>query len=251
MNSKWQGKNVLAIGDSITADGRWQQEFARITGCNIKTHAYGGVGLIDMIEGLGASQTRDIKYDPYTGANGNFGPLTSDLVKWADLIIILGAYNERDIEYGERGDMYPEKETLRGKYSYVIEKIYKLMAETDNMGCHIMIVTPHCTGKYDWIDRDGYEDFPRGSGRSLETMSDEIKKLAGEYNLPCCDAWKNSGINRFTWNYYANSPSAIREDYDPQKTYEAPYPMYADQAHLNALGYARLGGCIASFAELA
>ena len=28
---KWKNKNVLAIGDSITSDGRWQAEFARLT----------------------------------------------------------------------------------------------------------------------------------------------------------------------------------------------------------------------------
>ena len=61
----------------------------------------------------------------------------------------------------------------------------------------------------------------------------------------------NSGINRFTWKYFANSPTAIKEDYDPSKEYIAPYPQYADQAHLNAAGYARIGECIAAAAELA
>ena len=43
----------------------------------------------------------------------------------------------------------------------------------------------------------------------------------------------------------------LNPDYDPEKEYGAPYPMYADQAHLNSLGYARLGQCIAAAAELA
>ena len=48
-----------------------------------------------------------------------------------------------------------------------------------------------------------------------------------------------------------SSPTAIKEDYDPSKEYIAPYPQYADQAHLNAAGYARIGECIAAAAELA
>ena len=114
MESKWKNKKVLVIGDSITADGRWQAEVARLTGAEISTHAYGGIGLIDMVMGLGASENEDMKYDPYTGCNGNFKPLTVDEVGCADLIILLGAYNERHMEYGVRGDMYPRQNTLRG-----------------------------------------------------------------------------------------------------------------------------------------
>ncbi|MBR5632633.1 MAG: hypothetical protein IKW68_01520, partial [Clostridia bacterium] len=139
MSSKWAGKNVLVIGDSIVADGRWQAEMGRITGANVRTHAYGGIGLIDMIEGLGASQN-NMKYDPYTGCNGKFGPLELDDVAWADLIILGGPYNERHMEYGERGDMYPENDTLRGKMAYVIDRLYGMMEECGNYGCHIMLV---------------------------------------------------------------------------------------------------------------
>ena len=250
MSSKWAGKNVLVIGDSIVADGRWQAEMGRITGANVRTHAYGGIGLIDMIEGLGASQN-NMKYDPHTGCNGKFGPLELEDVAWADLIILGGPYNERHMEYGERGDMYPENDTLRGKMAYVIDRLYGMMEECGNYGCHIMLVTPHCSGRYDWIYRNGYEDFPEGSGRSLETMAELIEKIGGENHLHVCNAFKRSGIGRYTWHRYCHSPVVMAEDYDPDKEYEAPYPMYADQAHLNAEGYARLGECVASAMELA
>lgn len=247
--SKWNGKNVLCIGDSITSAGLWQKEMAGLTGCNVRTHAQGGIGLIEMVDGQDGSTEADCLYDPTTGVSGKLGALTSEKVGWADLIILLGAYNERHMEYGVRGDIYPEQNTLRGKFAYVLDRIYKLMEESSNLGCRVMLVTPHCVGKYDWVDSDGYEDFPKGSGRNLETMAELITKIAGEYNIPCCDAWHTSGINRFTWKYYAHSPIVMAPDYDPAKTYVAPYPQYADQAHLNELGYARLGSCIASFAE--
>lgn len=102
--SKWNGKNVLCIGDSITSDGRWQAEFARRTGCNISTHANGGIGLIDMVDGQSG-----FAGDPNTAVSGKLGPLTVEKLRTVDLIILLGAYNERDIEYGKKGDMYPSK----------------------------------------------------------------------------------------------------------------------------------------------
>ncbi len=244
-NGKWKNKNVLAIGDSITSDGRWQEEFARIIGCNIETHAYGGIGIIDMIEGLGTANSPDFKYDPFTGRNGNFTPLCAGDVKDKELIIFLGAYNERHMEYGCAGDMFPLNNTLRGKFAYVIKRLRELLSEAGNDNCHIMLVAPHCVGKYDWVDRDGYEDFPRGSGRSLETMSYLIKETAEENGLYFCDAWHESGIGKDNWCIYANSPSVLKEDYDPSAEYTAPYPQYADQAHLNALGYKKLGECIA------
>lgn len=250
-NSKWNGKNVLVVGDSLTSDGRWQARFAEITGANVETHAYGGLGIIEIIDGKTASADKSVCYDPITGTGFEFGPLTADKIKWADLVILVMAYNERHIEYGQRGDKYPEKSTLHGKYAYALEKIYSFIDESGNYNCHIMLVCPHCVGKYDWIDADGYGEFPAGSGRSLETMAEAIKDIAAYHNLPCYDAWHNSGINRYTWKYFANSPVEINPDYDPEKKYIAPYPMYADQAHLNAAGYARFGECIAAAAELA
>lgn len=244
-NGKWKNKNVLAIGDSITSAGQWQAEFSRITGCNIETHAYGGIGIIDMIEGLGTANSPDFKYDPYTGRNGNFKPLSVCDVKEKDFIIFLGAYNERHMEYGKKGDMFPRDNTLRGKFDYVIKRLYELLHEAENSTCPIMLVAPHCVGKYDWVDRDGYEDFPRGTGRSLETMSFLIKEIAEENDLHFCDAWHESGIGRDNWSIYANSPDVLKGDYDPAAEYTAPYPQYADQAHLNGEGYKKLGECIA------
>ena len=246
---KWKNKNVLAIGDSITSDGRWQKEFARLTGCNVSTHAHGGIGIIDMTEGKGTASSPDFKYDPFTGTNGSFGPLSAEEVKDIDLIIFLGAYNERHMEYGERGDMFPENNTLRGKFAFVLQRLRGLLSEAGNESCTIMLVAPHCVGKYDWVDRDGYEDYPRGSGRSLETMAALISDIAKENGLPFCDAWNESGIGKDNWHIYTNSETEMRPDYDPEKEYFAPYPMYADRAHLNGAGYARLGQCIAKAAE--
>ena len=81
------GLRVLAIGDSITSDGRWQREFERVTGAEVTTHARGGVGIIDMVFGLGCSESEGMKYDPYTGANRELPPLATSDLENTDLVI--------------------------------------------------------------------------------------------------------------------------------------------------------------------
>lgn len=247
--SKWEGKKVLTIGDSITADGRWQKEFEALTGCEISKHAKGGIGVIDMVDGYGAYAMHLENYDAALWPRSELEALSVADVADKDLIIFFGGYNIREIEYGEKGDMWPENRTLRGQMAYVVEKIFALLETAGNLTCRVMLVAPHCVGKYDWIDADGYGDWPAGSGRSLETMAELIKTIAGEYNIPCYDAFHNSGINRFTWKVFAHSPVVMSPDYDPEKEYTAPYPQNADQAHLNDAGNVRLGACIAAFAE--
>ena len=247
MEKEKTARRALVIGDSITSDGRWQREFGRAAGYEVETHARGGVGIIDMVFGLGAADSGDMSYDPVTGAEYDLPPLTAADVAGRDLLIFFGGYNERHMEYGDIGDVYPEDDTLYGKFNAVMTRLRELLGEAGNKDCAVVLVSPHCVGKYDWVDADGTEEFPAGSGRTLETMSEVVRHVAGKYGALFCDAYHGSGIGPDNWNLYANSPVALREDYDPGKEYSAPYPMYADQAHLNGDGYAKLGGFIADF----
>ncbi len=242
-----QGKKVLAIGDSITSDGRWQEEFARLTGAEVTTHARGGVGIIDMVFGLGSAESDGMRYDPTTGANRELPPLGVEDVADKDVVIFFGGYNERHMEYGTECDLYPRDNTLNGKYNVVMTRIFELIADAKNKNCRVILIAPHCVGRDDWVDADGTEEFPSGSGRTLETMSNVVRGVAQRFGTEFFDAYHESGIGRENWNIYANSPTPIRADYDPSKKYDAPYPMYADQAHLNGAGYAKLGGVIARF----
>ena len=246
LNMELKGKTVLAIGDSITSDGRWQREFERVTGASVSTHARGGVGIIDMAFGLGAAESEDMRYDPTTGAEYPLPPLEEADFAGVDLVIFFGGYNERHMEYGQKDDVFPNDDTLFGKFNTVVGKIEELMRAAKN-SCPVVIVSPHCVGKYDWVDADGTEEFPKGSGRTLETMSEVIRQVAEKHGLYFFDAYHESGIGPENWCRYANSPTALRSDYDPEKEYSAPYPMWADQAHLNGDGYALLGEKIAGF----
>ena len=82
-----------------------------------------------------------------------------------------------------------------------------------------------------------------------KTVADMVRRVAEKYGALFFDAYHLSGIGPDNWCEYANSPVAIRPDYDPSEKYEAPYPMWADQAHLNGKGYALLGRAVASFVK--
>lgn len=247
MYSNWTGKKILAIGDSLTSQMGWQSKTAELLGAEIKTHANGGIGFIDMVDG----QKGWGEYDNDTGVSALLPPLSIAEAGWADLILVFGGYNERHMEYGNTGDIYPVNDTLCGKVQYVIDKIYSLLESADNLGCRLAFITPHCVGKYDWIPVDGYGEYPSGSGRTLELLAENIKKVAAFNSLPCWDAFHESGINRYTWKYLSWSPVENNEAYSSD-TYvnksSSPYPQYADQVHLNyERGYPYFGERIAAF----
>ena len=279
MVSKWKDKKVLVIGDSITAAGQWQRKIQTELGMQVKTHAKGGVGIIAMVDGdkgLGGD------YDNETNASGTLYPLNTDDVGDKDLIVVLPAYNERGRSEGVIGDCYDpnskEGMTITGMMQYLINRIYEELIKANNLNCKILIATPHCAGAYNYNYIDGYGEYPSGSGQTMETLSNTIEKVCNYNNLPVCDLWHNSGINRFTWTIYGANPNAINDNYtmyqldssgnvigtSPMRytkgqsyyqwrngvvvleeyTGSAPYPFMGDQLHCSDAGYARIGECI-------
>lgn len=250
ITNAWGGKNALCIGDSITAAKGWQKKLGELLGMNVTTHAYGGLGMLQCV--LGSND-----YNAETG-EGALSPLKISDVYDKDLIIYFAGYNNRGMEDGEIGDCYKEdgtgQETIAGNLQFVLNRIYELLrggkengvTYATNLSCRVVVITPHCAGKYSYINADGYEEHPSGSGRTMKTMAQIIEDVAAHNNVPCYNAWKNSGINRYTWNIYSASPSA-----DSGKTEQGaggPYYWNADQLHLNnEVGYPHLGVCIAKF----
>ena len=233
--NNWNGAEVLAIGDSLTSAKKWQLKTTELLGCNITTHAKGGKGYIDLIDG---ENGQDGDYDNETDASGILRPLSVDDVTGKKLIIVYAGYNERHMAYGEIGDVYPTKNTLAGKVQYVINSIYSLLEQADNLTCKLLFITPHCVGTYGYVNVDGYGEYPLGTGRTLEGISNIIKKVAEYNNIEVLDLWHNSGIGKFTWDIYcAKTPASAT----------APYPDNVDLVHLNAsVGYPHLGTLIAN-----
>lgn len=218
-SSPWSGKKVLAIGDSLTAANKWQTTVASKHGVTITTHALGGIGITHMVDGT-------------TNGNGTIAALTQAQVADKDLIIFYGGTNDRTYVYGNQGDV--STTTIWGRMQYVIDRIYTLLAAAGNLKCKLLFVTPHCAGKYNSIDADGYQEYPAGSGLTMEKLSTTIKTAVHYNNCQCVDLWHDSGIGKNTWAIYAANPV------------QNPTPPNVDQLHLSDLGYARVGEVIAA-----
>lgn len=217
----WFNKNVLVIGDSLTAAGVWQKKLADNLGMNVSTHAIGGIGYVQMLEG---------------SADGTLPPLQSGQVKDKDLIIIAGGYNHRAGEVGGVGDLYPAQSTTIGMLQYLINGVYDLLNYAGNSKCRVVVIAPHCAGAYEYIPVNWDGEYPAGSGRTGETVANGIIACA-EYNrIACLDLFHTSGINKFTWSVF--SASAVAEEDGAVK----------DQLHLNSnVGYPYLGDRIAQW----
>lgn len=279
-SSQWYGKNVLFIGDSLTAAQKYQSTVANILGINIFNHAKGGVGLLAMVDGdkgLGGD------YDNETDASGELKPLSVNDVTDKDLIILYGGYNNRGTDDGEVGDLYnPDgggQSTIAGYMQYCINRIYEVLKEANNLTCKILIVAVDCAGKYPYINADGYEEYPADTGRTMETLANIQVAVAEHNSIPALDLWHNSGINKNTWNVFGASANAENTQYskyqldssgepindteirytkgnsyyqirDGEAVYEeytgdSPYPYNGDQLHKSDEGYKRIGECIA------
>ena len=58
------------------------------------------------------------------------------------------------------------------------------------------------------MDADGYEEYPVGTGQTMEKLSDTIKAVAQANNVAVCDLWHESGINRRTWSVFGAQKNA-------------------------------------------
>lgn len=280
ISKSWYGKNVLYIGDSLTAAKKYPDTVAAILGTNTYYHCKGGIGIIAGVDG---SYGLDGEYDNETDAAGDLRPLDADDVADMDLIVLFIGYNNRGTADGEVGDCYDADKgtgkTIAGMMQYAINRIYEELEKAGNAKCHLLIVTVDCSGRYPYIDADGYTEYPTGSGYTMETLAN-IQKAVAEYNsIPCVDLWHHSGINKFTWSVFGNNSYADNETYSPYEldadgnavsdtrikyvtgtsyyqwrngevvleeyTGSSPYPYNGDQLHKNGAGYARIGECIA------
>lgn len=284
----WKGKKALFIGDSMTARGEYPQTVAQILGIQPFLHCKDGAHIVAMVDGeLGLNTD----YEAFDNPETLLRPLCAQDVRNMDLIILFGGYNNllyggyggRSCDIGIPGDCYqPDgtgQDTVAGVMQYAIERIYDELQKAGNSGCRLLIVTVDCTGRNQWIDADGTQEFPAGSGKSYEKIAN-IQKAVADWNaLPCCDLFHHSGINRHTWHIFSASQDSSDPYYSPflldengaiidstriryQKgtayyqhrngkvtaeiyTQEVPYPYNADQIHKSDLGYRRIGEVVA------
>ena len=51
--------------------------------------------------------------------------------------------------------------------SSIFNRIYEELEDAGNLLCHVLVATPHCAGKYPYVDADGYEEYPTGTGQTM------------------------------------------------------------------------------------
>ena len=279
IQNSWKNKNALFIGDSLTAAHKYQSKVKELLEINVFNHCKGGVGLVQMVDGdkgLGGD------YDNETDASGVLRPLTTEDVSDKDLIVLFGGYNNRGIDDGKVGDCYnPDgggQSTIAGYMQYCVNRIYEELQKANNLRCKLLIVTVDCAGRYPYIDADGYDEYPSGSGRTMETLANIQREIAEHNSILCCDLWHTSGINKNTWNVFGASSNPVNEQYSPYElnaegepvnetrikyvkgksyyqkrngqvileeyTGSSPYPYNGDQLHKSTEGYNRIGECL-------
>lgn len=285
-DNKLYGKTLLMIGDSVTAQGFIQNRIGELLGMNIRTHAKGGIGIIQMVDGDGSGDAPE-GYDPDSFGTDIIYRLNETDVKDVSIIIVFGFYNERTkirTSPGETGDMYPTQDTFIGRLNYAIKRIYEELNKAKNTDCRIIICTAHRFGHYPYSSYSSYDDGDKICKYTLETAN---------YNsLPCIDVMHNGGINEYNWNLFQKSSTDYNENYIPSDnvkdatnkpwtsldiapaaatnkgklitvgttsnytTYKSDgtnwvkdisvYPWYGDHLHLNASGGKILGNYIAA-----
>ncbi len=207
--SPWKGRRIMAIGDSLTAstkDTNWQYVVGDMLGCNIRTHAKGGIGLIAMVDGDG---TEKPEADPDNFGVSNIYRLEASDVVDVDLILLFGAFNEyrraRD-EYGNAEDMYPDQNTYLGRLRYVAKRLVDTVLQ-GNPKCKIAFVEPYCFGGGSYCDATGY-DVGVEMAKGLQTV-------ANEFCFPCIPLLRNSQIARYNWDLYCAGGGTENTTYLP------------------------------------
>ena len=213
--NKFVGKNALVIGDSLTAALKWQLQLIRNLHMTIQTHALGGAGIKQIIDGA-------------TIAGATLSPLSVEEVTNKDLIVFFGGTNNMNQAHGAVGDVYPTNKTVCGEMQYAINKIFELLKTANNLTCRVVAVTPYCFGATEWNDNALLKD---GAG-----LAESIEKVANYNGLACFNAYNESGINQFTWAVYTNNATPTDASGN-----------VLDQLHLNDYGYAYLGDLITQF----
>ncbi len=198
--TKWANKNICCMGDSLTQAGIWTERLRNNLCCNVFLHCGGGLKMREIVDGG-------------MGAEGMLEPISASLLRDMDYIIFYAGYNDR------------EKTDIAAALQYCIDRIYDTLEEAHNLVCRILIVTPHCVGKYSYIDVDGYGEYPPGSGRTLQGIADLMEEAARKNSLPVLNLWRTSGINRRNWEVYGAVPGE-------------------DAVHCSAAGYQLIGDVI-------
>lgn len=243
-DSKWEGKNILFVGDALVSDKVYPQYICDMLGANAYYHCSNTATMLQQVIG-----------------NFEMEPLAASDVRDMDLIILHAGYNNTNISVGTEGTCYDDETgaaaTFSGYTQYLINHIYSMLDKANNTDCKLMMVSVDVTGS-----------SPYTFEYTTPEMADKQKLIATLDGIPFCNLYTKIGskITKYfkytdAWNLnYASyemdatgktiGTSALRYRYgeyyyqkrDGKVVYEeyegeAPYPYINDKVHKTDAGY--------------
>lgn len=215
-HSRWRGKTINILGDSITEGKgttiKYADLLSKALGVNVRNY---GISGSSISSGSGEHTGSNPMVERFANMDDN-----------ADGIIVFGGTNDfwyRHIPLGTINDS--DKTTFYGSLRVLIEGLINKYPTVP-----IMFITPlHRT------DGDGCsENTPNPHGKKLVDYVNAIKEVCELYSIKVCDLWSKSGIQ-------PNIP--IHKDLYTSKT--TGYPD-GDGLHPNEIGHQRIAPIIAN-----
>lgn len=177
---KWQNKNWLAIGDSITYQNTYQAKVKNLL----------KLGNVSM----------DAKPGQQIGTMAD--RITSASLENVDLITVFGGTNDYggNRKLGTINDDITAS-TFYGDVKKVIDKIL-----TAKPTVRLVFVTPLQRGKF---ENQPIFPNPNGGGYKLDQYAKAIKEVCEQYSIPVLDLFSSAGINKY------NLPSYTADNLHP------------------------------------
>lgn len=189
--SKWSGKKVAFLGDSITGNGEYVASYKSLTGCAVYNYGVGG-------SHIAKSPDED-------GTRPSFEERYTSIPTDADLVIVFGGTND----FGHSSEHYYHQTTAPfGSFADGANNntitfyagLHRLFAGLYSMfkDKPIVVITPIHRGTLEYtVASDGTltEGTNATSGKTFKEYVCAIKEVAAYYSLPVIDAYAESGLN--------------------------------------------------------
>ena len=188
-DSKWQGKKVGFLGNSITEMGYYVRAYAKLTGCKAINF------------GKSATHMAKIDVNDSLSFDSRFVKLPNDL----DMVIVFGGTNDfghvRTAPFGKFTDGPAANEIT---FYAGLHRLFKGLS-LKYRDKPVVIMTPihhgsevdtpeYTIGSSDCID----EAKNPTTGKTFKDYVNAIKEVAAFYSLPVIDAYSSSGLTPFT-----------------------------------------------------
>ena len=184
----YNNKKICVLGDSITAQGRWQPYVSEYFGCTMINRGIGGTTVFN---------------DGQKDSNGNEKWMCSDyrinsIPNDSDVIIFWGGTNDwsENAEMGTLGDGNFDDKKFKNAYALTLKKIIEKFP-SKKIFCMSLI-----GGRGRYSDQNDTMEMKNTQGLCMNDYSKAIKEVAEYYGIPCIDIHGEAGINVFNHTRY-------------------------------------------------